>query len=129
MGRRGWFSLGAVLGLGLLGMSPPPATADSLRCGRKLVSDGDTLYDVRNRCGEPDNQIHRVETRTVGQWVQGQCINVDPRRCGQYVQRTIEIVIDEWTYDFGPHQFISYVTFENGRLISIVSGARGVKDK
>lgn len=106
-----------------------PAAADALRCGRKLVSDGDTLYDVRSRCGDPDNQIHRVELRTVRQWVQGPCINNDPRRCGQMIERTVEVSIDEWTYDFGPHQFINYVTFENGRLISIVSGARGVKDK
>jgi hypothetical protein len=112
-----------------LGLHTPPAAADALRCGRKLVSDGDTLYDVRSRCGDPDNAIHRVETRTVTQWVQGQCINGDPRRCGRVVERTIDIEIDEWLYDFGPHQFVSHVLFEQGRLISIVSGARGVKDK
>lgn len=123
---KNWCAGFGLLALGLLSAGAPPAAADALRCGRKLVSDGDTLYDVRTRCGDPDNQIHRVEQRTVSQWVQGPCI---AGRCGQYVQRTIEITIDEWTYDFGPHQFISYVTFENGRLISIVSGARGVKDK
>ena len=128
MSGNKWLGGFALAGLLLLGVDAPPAAADALRCGRKLVSDGDTLYDVRSRCGNPDNAIQRVEFRTVRQWVQGPCINNDPRRCGQVVERTIEVTIDEWIYDFGRHQFISYVTFEQGRLISIVSGARGVKD-
>lgn len=118
-------ALGALIALSLVGLDAPQAAADALRCGRKLVSDGDTLYEVRSRCGEPDNQIQRVEVRSVRQWIQGPC--VAPGRCGQLVERTIEVTIDEWIYDFGPHQFINYLTFEQGRLIRIDSGARGTK--
>jgi hypothetical protein len=128
MRGKTWLGGFALAALVLLGVDAAPAAADALRCGRKLVSDGDTLYDVRTRCGNPDNAIQRVEMRTVRQWVQGRCPN-NQYGCGQMVERTIEVVIDEWLYDFGPHQFVSNVTFEQGRLVSIVSGARGVKDK
>ena len=127
MTGKKWLLGGFLAGLTLLGLGAPRAEADAIRCGRKLVSDGDTLYDVRARCGDPDQQIHRVEIRTVRQWIQGSCVGTDPRLCGRYLERTIEVAIDEWTYDFGPHQFINYLTFEQGRLISIVSGQRGVK--
>jgi hypothetical protein len=35
------------------------------------------------------------------------------------------VLIDEWTYDFGPHRFIQYLTFEDGTLLSIEAGGRG----
>jgi hypothetical protein len=129
MTARSWFGGSGLVALSLLTLGAPSAEADAIRCGRKLVSDGDTLYEVRARCGDPDQQIHRVELRTVRQWVGGPCIGNDPRQCGRYLERTIEVTIDELTYDFGPHQFINYLTFEQGRLISIVSGQRGVKQE
>ena len=112
----------------LLGLAAPPAWADTMRCKNKLVTDGDTMYDVRSRCGEAVSQLHRVELRTVRQWVAGPCRTNDPRSCGQMVERTIEVAIDEWTYDFGPHRFVQYLTFEQGRLLTIVSGSKGTMD-
>ena len=129
MTRKKWLAGGALVALALLGLEAPRVAADAMRCGRKLVSDGDTLYDVRSRCGEPDNKIQRFEVRTVRHWLQGPCVGPDPRNCGRVIERTIEVTIDEWTYDFGPHQFINYLVFEQGRLISIVSGKRGTKQE
>ena len=129
MTTKKWLAGGVLVGLALLGLEAPRAGADALRCGRKLISDGDTLYDVRSRCGEPDNKIQRVELRTVRQWLQGPCVGPDPRNCGRVIERTIEVTIDEWIYDFGPHQFINYLVFEQGHLISIVSGKRGTKQE
>lgn len=102
------------------------AHADGMRCGTKLVSDGDTLYDVLSRCGEPKFRLHRVELRTVRSWVSTPCTAAGTQ-CGRMVERTVEVQIDEWTYDFGPTQFIRYVTFEDGRLLRVESGAYGAE--
>ncbi|HEX6241437.1 MAG TPA: DUF2845 domain-containing protein [Polyangiales bacterium] len=117
----------AVLLLILLGASASGAAADTVRCGRKLAVEGDTLYDVRSRCGEPDGQTHRVELRTERAWVQGSCDGKEQTQCGRMVERTIEVVIDEWTYDFGPTQFVQHLYFEQGRLLRVVPGQRGTK--
>lgn len=94
------------------------ASADSMRCGNKLVATGDTLYDVRGRCGEPAFATRRTELRTVSGWSPG-----------VGASRTVEIVIDEWTYDFGPQKFVQHLIFEQGRLLYVVSGHRGQKKK
>jgi hypothetical protein len=102
------------------------AFADGMRCGTKLVSDGDSLHDVRSRCGEPDHAERRVEKRTVRRWVQGPCLqDRGAVRCGQMVERTVEVVIDEWTYDFGPHKFVHYLTFEQDTLLTVRTGSYG----
>jgi hypothetical protein len=33
--------------------------------------------------------------------------------------------VDTWTYDFGPHRLIRVLTFEDGRLKAVRTGARG----
>lgn len=92
------------------------ASADSLRCGNKLVASGDTLYDVKARCGEPTFATRRSELRSVSGWGPG-----------AGATRTVEVVIDEWTYDFGPRKFVQHLIFEQGRLIRVIAGHRGEK--
>lgn len=92
------------------------AHADTMRCGSKLVTTGDTLYDVRGRCGEPAFTTRRVEYRTVSGFAPG-----------AGASRTLEVVIDEWTYDFGPRKFVQHLIFEQGYLVFVVAGRRGQK--
>jgi hypothetical protein len=94
------------------------AMADTMRCGTKLVATGDSPYDVRSRCGEPAFATRRVEYRSVSAF-----------GAGVGATRTVEVVIDEWTYDFGPQHFVQHLIFEQGRLVSVVSGHRGHKKK
>ncbi|HEY6881703.1 MAG TPA: DUF2845 domain-containing protein [Polyangiales bacterium] len=101
--------------------------ADGMRCGTKLVSDGDSMYEVRNACGNPDQAVQRTELRTVSRWVDGPCIYPGQVRCGSYVQTTIEVQVDEWLYDFGTHEFIRNLVFESGRLIRVTTGSYGRK--
>lgn len=116
-----------IAGLGMLLSLAAPAYADGMRCGTKLVSDGDSPYQVRNVCGNPDQAVSRVELRTVSQWVDGPCLYRGQVRCGQMVQYTIQVQVDEWLYDFGPTQFIRNLVFEDGRLIRLYTGAYGQK--
>jgi hypothetical protein len=111
--RRLPILLALCLGVALLAGD---ASADTLRCGSKLVATGDTLYDVKMRCGDPAFATRRTEVRSVSSW-----------GVGAGATRTIEVVIDEWTYDFGPQKFMQHLFFEQGRLISVITGHRGQK--
>jgi len=96
-----------------------------MRCGGRLVSDGDSFFDVRRICGDPDAVFQRIEYRTLRRRSPGACLErgFDPR-CDER-ERTIEVVIDEWIYDLGPNKFIRYLTFEQGRLRDIQTGRYG----
>ena|SRR5438045_3904753 len=104
------------------------AHADTLRCGNKLIYTGDTTYTVRTRCGQPDDALHRTEVRTVTHEISEPCATpAQHTRCSRSVETSIEVIIDEWTYDFGADRFIQYLRFENGRLLSIKEGDYGKK--
>jgi len=104
------------------------ARADSLACNNRIVSSGDSRYEVRTVCGEPDDAVQRVEYRTTRGRVAGPCTREDGKqRCGQSREEVIEVVIDEWVYDFGRNRFIEYLTFEQGRLVSVRAGSYGRK--
>ncbi len=104
----------------------PDAYADGMRCGSKLVSDGDSLYTVKSRCGEPNMATRRMEVRTIRRWVAGPCApNAGATECGRFVEHSVEVQVDEWVYDFGPHNFVRYLTFEQGTLLRVVTGSYG----
>lgn len=117
----------ALLGLACLARSSS-AHADSLSCNQRIVSSGDTRYEVRALCGEPDDAVQRVEYRTLRGRVAGPCTRQGTKlRCSRSEETVVEVVIDEWTYDFGRNRFIQYLTFEQGRLVAVRSGSYGHK--
>lgn len=116
-----WFFLAVCIGAG-----PSIAHATGMRCGTKLVSDGDSTFRVRSTCGAPHAMDRVTEYRTVQSWVASPCVQVQGRvRCGFVVERTVPVTLDVWTYDFGPHQFVRYLTFEQGRLVRLDTGGYG----
>lgn len=120
----GW---SALFGVACLAVSPS-ARADSLSCNYRIASSGDTRYEVKAICGEPDEAVQRVEYRTLRGRVVGPCVREGSKvRCSRTEETVVEVVIDEWTYDFGRNRFIQYVTFEQGRLVSVRSGSYGHK--
>jgi len=115
----------ALVALAVLGLASKPARADGMQCGNRLVTSGDSLYQVRSTCGDPDDARQRIEYRTVR--VPGPCVQENGhRRCE--TERTIEVVIDEWVYDFGKNRFIEYLCFEQGELVRVNEGSYGRKD-
>lgn len=116
-----------LLGLAALALSPS-ARADSLSCNYRIVSSGDSRHEVRSVCGEPDDATQRVEYRTLRGRVVGPCTRDGKRvRCSQTQETVVEVVIDEWVYDFGRNRFIQFLTFEQGRLVTVRSGSYGHK--
>jgi hypothetical protein len=98
--------------------------ADSLTCKDRIVSTGDSSYQVRAICGDPDAVTHRVEYRTIRQRVPVPC---GGGTCWRTIERAVEVPIEEWTYDFGRNRFIQFVTFEDSTLLSVRTGGYGYK--
>lgn len=108
-----------------LGLADP---ALALRCGTRLVSTGQTRFEVRQNCGEPAFIESWEETRIKRDFRFSPELDSDSRRFTGYrspllVKETVRI--DEWTYNFGPTMFLRYLRFENGILTDISTGDRG----
>lgn len=93
------------------------------RCGTgRLVEEGDRPPEVQNRCGDPDTADTREEHRTVRRTV---WTYVDGVPVGKEVEVSVSVMIDEWTYDLGPHRFVRHLIFEDGRLVRVWTADRG----
>jgi hypothetical protein len=80
-------------------------------CDTGTMSVGDTKFEVLMRCGEPAYRSTREEEIS------------DP--INRFRRRTRLVVIEEWTYNFGPLRFVKILTFRNGRLADIATGDWG----
>jgi hypothetical protein len=116
-----WYATLVAFGIAL---GAGDAAADGMRCNNRLVSKGDSTYAVRSRCGEPDDATRRVETRTERRRVRVPC-GPGGALCDRIQEVSADVVIDEWTYDFGSQQFVRYLTFVDGKLYHIATGSYG----
>lgn len=115
-------SLGALAALGITAS----AHADgSFRCKSRLVTTGAAAYEVKSLCGTPDDMQSRSEVRSIRRAVSVPCA---AGICSSFVEDSITVNVEEWTYDFGPQRFIQFLTFEQGKLIQIKSGGYGKKE-
>ena len=104
------------------------AQADTMRCGNKLIYLGAGGFEVRTKCGEPDDATQRTETRTSSYEVSEPCPNTQQHaKCSRTVETSVEVFIEEWTYDFGPNRFTRLLRFEDGKLVRITDGKYGTK--
>ena len=82
----------------ILMVSGATVEAGTLRCGSKLINEGDRAFEVERKCGTP---THRDLVGYTG---------------GNYGDR--ELVIEEWVY--GPtNGMLSILTFQGNRLVRI----------
>ena len=103
------------------------ASANGMRCQNKIIQPGDTAYEVKALCGPPDDVQQRSEQRRVARAVERPCPANPMLRCAGVEEVTVDVPLEEWTYDFGPQRFIQYLTFEAGKLRHVRSGNYGVK--
>ena len=89
---------------------PCLAQADSMRCGSKLISDGDPQEKVLQYCGEPTDQSRTYIVRKPRFEVGGQEYSFDGEE---------EVPVDLWTYDFGPNKLMRRVRMVAGKVESI----------
>jgi len=94
---------------------PCPVFADdwnsSMRCKSDVVSKGATTLEVLKKCGEPVTKDTVVESGGVY------------RDHGGYYRDQVEYM--DWTYNFGPYDFIYVFRFKGGTLLGIKRGGRG----
>ena len=99
----------------------------AIRCGHELVDLGDHKQDVLRKCGEPESIDTHIEIRGVSDFAdETQYLPDGMRRfpnasvsIGQQRYMEVEVVVEEWVYDFGRRRFKQYLRFENGRLRQI----------
>jgi hypothetical protein len=78
-----------------------PALGD-LRCDHDLIQEGDSAAQLLLICGEP------MLRQTIG----------------VRETETSEVLIEQWTYNFGPGTLLQIVTIEAGKVAKIEDGAR-----
>lgn len=113
----------AHLSIALTGLLFAATPAWAFRCGSKIVTDGDHYSKVRKYCGEPLGIQERViyrEGRTRPRVFPGMGNGVTIDREVVYYDRSfVEVVVEEWTYNFGPRRLMQLVRFENGFVVEI----------
>ena len=109
-----------LLGLGLL----VPATssfADTMRCGSRLVSEGETRAAVLSKCGEPAD----VQTRTI---LRRPYYDFHGRIV-YFGDGLVEVPVELWTYNFGPYKLMRRVRFIDGIVDEIETLRHGYQDE
>jgi hypothetical protein len=109
-----WLAIPAVI---LLASSP----AYAFRCGNKLVLEGDTRTEVRQKCGEPVEVTRKSILRTPVYWWRGQPIQVS--------SDLVEVPVEIWLYNLGPNQLMRRLRFEDGELVDIETLGYGYIEK
>lgn len=110
-----------LIGLAVLaGSMALPAHADGMRCGARLIRDGDARAEVRAFCGEPVD----VQTRTI---LRRPVYNFQGRLVYSG-DGLIEIPVETWTYNFGPNKLMRRVRFVDGIVDEVETLGYGYND-
>jgi hypothetical protein len=99
----------------------------ALRCGGRLVCEGDTEAEVIYKCGKPDH-VESWEEERISRDFYVPVFHDRARRYSGYREPFLvkeHVRIEEWTYNFGSTRFIRYLLFENGILKDISIGGYG----
>jgi len=107
---------GAMLGIVLA----TSAHADSMRCGNRLVGEGDTRSMVLELCGEPTE----VQTRSI---LRRPTFRLNGRLyfSGDGFE---ELPVEVWTYNLGPYQLMRRIKFVDGLIEQIETLGHGFID-
>lgn len=93
----------AVVGLIVLGFGSV-SEAYAMRCGTRLIAKGDHVSKILRYCGEPDFTQSRSAERSYR------------NRFGHVLYSGFyeEVLIQEWTFNLGPHKLMRVIKLENG---------------
>jgi len=100
--RRGFATAAAAA---LLAAAAP---AFALSCGPRVISRGDDASKLLEFCGEPTS----VQTRHIDRTP----IDANGR---VYRGFTEEVLVEEWTYNFGPYRLMVKIRLDNGVVADI----------
>ena len=106
-----------------------PALA--LRCGNKIVRNGDHQAKILNMCGEPAAVKYYNIYRSGIPVSQSRVTEGHTRRDDELLvhnRSVVEVVVEEWTYNFGPRKLMRVIRFENGFVTSVKRLGYGYRD-
>ncbi len=89
------------------------AYASSINCAGGIVSVGDSRVDLLAKCGEPDHKESHEEAISE---------RLDPG-----VRQKTYVTVEDWTYNYGPTQFMRIVTLRNGKVAHVRTGNYGYR--
>lgn len=87
------------------------STTHALRCGTHLISEGDLALEVQQYCGKPD---------WIDRWYDRIIIGKDTT-----FEHILDNINERWVYNFGPQQFMRFLTIRNSRVVNIETGPYG----
>lgn len=102
------------------------APAQAMRCGSRLISEGDPRDKVLSECGAPTSVEEWEEERYdwFDRFPPSNRYREFERYGGAYRVR-IHVRVELWTYNHGPSRFMEYVRLENGIVHRVYSGGYG----
>jgi hypothetical protein len=112
-----------VLGaLALMAAFPSALKAeDSMRCGSKLISRGDSKDKVRHLCGEPSDVSMRGFVRRAPVYEYGYGYG----RYEYYGPGWVDMPVEIWTYNFGSSKLLRKLRFVGDELEAIETDGYG----
>ena len=92
--------------------------AMALRCDNRIVTEGLTLAEVHRYCGAPTfTQQRKVVIEKALRSLSQAGVKQRSNQKLLFEERAYEeVLVDEWTYNFGPRRFMSLIRFANGRV-------------
>lgn len=87
------------------------------RCDSAAIRVGDGKLDLLAKCGGPAAREFRSEKRPRASSRAGTALPSGPA--------LVNVDIELWTYDFGPQQFRSIVSLEDGSVVHVERGSYG----
>jgi hypothetical protein len=92
-------------------VTTPAISSDLLRCGSKVISEGDSPEKVRTSCGTPEDIVPAAILRRPSYVRQG--------RITYFGDQLIQVQVETWTYNFGPQRLMHRLRFVDGTLETI----------
>jgi hypothetical protein len=107
----GQFPIGITLLLLLMASSA--SASDGMRCGSKVITDGESRERVLALCGEPAGVTQS--------YIMRQPSFSRNNRVVYYGSQLAEVLVETWTYNFGPNKLMRRLRFVDGILEDIVT--------
>jgi hypothetical protein len=115
------------------GLTPCQSHAASLRCGVRIIAEGDYKDRVLAECGAPDHVEVWEEERVYKFQYHPRYYGIydnyeyspDATEHGQPYRVKKLVIVEEWTYNHGPTRFMDHLRLENGIVREITSGGYG----
>lgn len=99
---------------------PGAAAADSLRCGTRLITEGDTAAKVAALCGPPAGVTRTEVLRRPVLWRHGRPYYLSAH--------PVAVAVEFWTYNLGSHKLMRRVRIEDGLVTGIETLGHGYNE-